>query len=657
MKSNSFKQKMTTVVLSTMLIAPSVLGVMTIPNTPLEAPVASAEEVTKEETVKTGRLVEYFLDKETNKSLTKDGEPKLTSGKEGEVYKSEPVVIEGYNYDSTTGEKAGTLIAGDIIVTHYYKAKETAAPVLVKYYDVDDKTKKDIAPSGRLDGLVGDAYKVEQKDIVGYTFEKAEGNLTGAFTDKEQVVELLYKKRETAQPVTFRYVDEKGAEIQERKVLEGFIGDKYKETAPEIKGYNYVKTQGLLEGSFGHNAQVVTLEYKEKDQAQSVTFDYVTKDGKKVAESKVITGHIGDEYDEKVPEFDGYKHLETEGLMKGKLTANAQKITIYYEELLSQSMLKEKTTIDSVEYGDKKVSGTTLPNTDVKVTDKTGEKELAKGTSDKDGKFELAVKEEIKEDVIVTVTKEDVTYKETITVTKPKDPSKPQGDYIPDGRYVTIVKDNYSIWSNFNWKFKQSSSNLYQQTLLAKGRYEHENGATYYSLYDNNGVWQGYINANGTKEAAGKQGAYIADGRYVTITSGSYNTWSNFNWKHREDASAIKGKTYQAKGRYNHANGSTYYSLYDFEGNWQGYINAKAAKVADGPQGVYIADGRLVRVTQKGYNTWSNFNWKKRQSNDAIFGRVYQAKGRYNHMNGSTYYSLYDNKGNWQGYINANATK
>ncbi|MGX7024601.1 hypothetical protein [Vagococcus hydrophili] len=236
-------------------------------------------------------------------------------------------------------------------------------------------------------------------------------------------------------------------------------------------------------------------------------------------------------------------------------------------------------------------------------------------------------------------------------------PETPQGDYIADGRYVTVTNSNYNTWSNFSWKYRQSGKDLYNKTFQAKGRYEHENGATYYSLYDEKGIWYGYINEKGVKVGNGKEGAYIGYNKYVTITSKSYNTWSNFSWKYKQSADLITNKTYLAKGKYHHINGSTYLSLYDNQGTWYGYINEKAGKVANGKEGVYIADGRKVKVVNKNYNTWSNFSWKYRQSTKNMYGKTYTARGRYEHANGTTYYSLFDNSGKWQGYLNSSATK
>ncbi|MEG0732603.1 MAG: hypothetical protein RR470_09420, partial [Vagococcus sp.] len=235
--------------------------------------------------------------------------------------------------------------------------------------------------------------------------------------------------------------------------------------------------------------------------------------------------------------------------------------------------------------------------------------------------------------------------------------TNPQGPYIKDGRFVTISKKNYSTWSNFSWKKRSDSSKMMNQTYQAKGKYNHENGSTYLSLFDNKGKWQGYINEKAVKIGDGKQGAYISDGRYVTISKDNYDTWTNFAWKSRNKTKNLMNQTYQARGRYTHFNGSTFYSLYDSKGKWYGYLNASAVKLGDGKQGAYIKDGRKVTINKKNYNTWSNFGWKKRQSTSSLMGKSFTARGKYNHINGSTYYSLYDNKGKWYGYLSEHAVK
>ncbi|TLG80930.1 BspA family leucine-rich repeat surface protein [Vagococcus zengguangii] len=245
-------------------------------------------------------------------------------------------------------------------------------------------------------------------------------------------------------------------------------------------------------------------------------------------------------------------------------------------------------------------------------------------------------------------------------VDEPKPETKPQGDYISFGKYVTVNNDKgYNTWQNFSWKQKHENSKVANNTYLAKGMYKHQNGSTYYSLYDSKGTWMGYINAKGTKVADGAQGVYQSFGKYVTVNNNAgYNTWQNFAWKQKHANSKVANQTYLAKGQYKHANGSTYYSLYDSKGTWMGYINVKGTKLADGAQGVYQSFGKYVTVNNNaGYNTWQNFAWKQKHANSKVANQTYLAKGQYKHGNGSTYYSLYDSKGTWMGYINAKGTK
>ncbi|MFY8331255.1 hypothetical protein [Vagococcus carniphilus] len=152
------------------------------------------------------------------------------------------------------------------------------------------------------------------------------------------------------------------------------------------------------------------------------------------------------------------------------------------------------------------------------------------------------------------------------------------------------------------------------------------------------------------------QGSYISDGSYVQVTKKNYQMWQSFNWKKRDNSTRFYGKTFKAKGHYKHRNGETYYSLYDYKDNWYGYLNSKATKKIKA-QGNYISDGRYVKITKNNYDMWQNFSWKRKNKTTTVYGKTFKARGRYEHFNRSTYYSLYDNNGKWYGYLNAKATR
>ncbi|MGY3747136.1 serine hydrolase [Vagococcus salmoninarum] len=233
----------------------------------------------------------------------------------------------------------------------------------------------------------------------------------------------------------------------------------------------------------------------------------------------------------------------------------------------------------------------------------------------------------------------------------------PQGMYQGLNKYATIVDPKALITKDFNGSIQQPTNNVLGKTYLVKRFYNHFNGQAFYSLYDSQSKWQGYVNSRSVKMANGPQGSYQGLNKYVTITSNKETLWANFNGKKRGETSKLVNKTFLAKGVYGHYNGIKYYSTYDSKGKWLGYLNAKSAKETNGPQGSYRSFNKQVVVTSKNYNLWSNFNWKKKQSSSKLYNQSYLAKGIYNHYNGSSYYSVYDSKNRWQGYLNTKATK
>ncbi|WP_242590047.1 peptidoglycan DL-endopeptidase CwlO [Enterococcus sp. DIV0840] len=234
--------------------------------------------------------------------------------------------------------------------------------------------------------------------------------------------------------------------------------------------------------------------------------------------------------------------------------------------------------------------------------------------------------------------------------------SKPQGNPINDGSYVTITQKGYSIFSSFDWSQKNTSDKLLNNTYQAKLRYNHSNGATYYSLYDSNGNWQGYINSKAVKKGNGKQGVWLKNDDFVTVTSKDAIIWEDINdFSSKKGSSAnLYQKTYHAQGRYNHFSGEVYYSLFNDKGIWQGYINKKSVEKGPGKQGIWIRNDEFVTITSKDAIIWEDINdfSSKKGSSANLYQKTYHAQGRYNHFSGEVYYSLFNNKGIWQGYIN-----
>ena len=183
------------------------------------------------------------------------------------------------------------------------------------------------------------------------------------------------------------------------------------------------------------------------------------------------------------------------------------------------------------------------------------------------------------------------------------------------------------------------------------------NGNKYYSLYDNNNKWQGYVNEAAVTKATSRGGIWHGTNEYVTVTKNYYQTYTDFNFNVKGNTKNMMNKTYHLQGWYHHVNGNKYYSLYDNNNKWQGYVNEAAVTKSNGRQGTGFSTNKSVLVIKNGYSIWNNFNWNEKTRTNSLINKTYQVKWYYKHMNGSTYYSLYEANGKWFGYVNSGAVR
>ncbi|MFU1881350.1 L,D-transpeptidase, partial [Enterococcus faecium] len=79
-----------------------------------------------------------------------------------------------------------------------------------------------------------------------------------------------------------------------------------------------------------------------------------------------------------------------------------------------------------------------------------------------------------------------------------------------------------------------------------------------------------------------------------------------------------------------------------------GWINAKGAADAKSPGGIWQSESKYATIISGNYTLWQNFDWSaKKGTTAALNGKTVKATGKYSHVNGATYYSLYDNKNKW----------
>lgn len=243
----------------------------------------------------------------------------------------------------------------------------------------------------------------------------------------------------------------------------------------------------------------------------------------------------------------------------------------------------------------------------------------------------------------VTLNGQNMTIKadkeyQTITVNYEKTETMDQ--------YVTVAKENYNIWSDLNFS-KANVTDSYHHTYHAKEKIT-KGSNTYYHVYDKEGHSVGYINSDAVKNGKGEQGAGIACDELVTLSNGNYKVLKNFNWQNQ--ATQGTGRIMTARYRYYHMNGSVYYSLYNIDDEWVGYINVKGTSKASVSS---LTDMNKNMTTTK--DTWLYNNSHLETKTKVKAKTTYTITGKRT-INGKTYLKAYQ-KGSYKGYVLASDMK
>lgn len=230
-----------------------------------------------------------------------------------------------------------------------------------------------------------------------------------------------------------------------------------------------------------------------------------------------------------------------------------------------------------------------------------------------------------------------------------------QGTFQAANGWVKVTHSGYQIWKSFSFKTYVRVSN--GTTLQVRGVYHHSNGSVYDSVYDGEGHWLGYVNANAVQKTDGSSSKTAADNRYVTISRQGVKVWKDAKLTQAAVGSSLYGKTYHATSQFKLGNGRTYLRLVDNRGNLVGFVAEADVSVAHGPQGSWMAAQGYVSLPER-TATYSDFDLKSRKPSKLDDGpRTFQITGKYTTFSGQTLYSLYDDKKAWQGYIDAATVK
>ncbi|MDT0015668.1 LapB repeat-containing protein [Listeria swaminathanii] len=199
-----------------------------------------------------------------------------------------------------------------------------AEKVNVKYVDENGL---EISAAETLTGNLDEAFSIDAKSIAGY---KCDATLSGVFSTVEQTVVFHYKAIEPG-VVTIKYKDANGKAVAEDKQITGDIGDDFEAEAQTVSGYS---CQAIASGKITEEPQTITFTYSTATPSKKsgeITVQYVDESGKKLADSKKVTGNMDDSYSVEAKAIDGYSVVGNDSA-KGVFTEKSQTVTFKYKK-------------------------------------------------------------------------------------------------------------------------------------------------------------------------------------------------------------------------------------------------------------------------------------------------------------------------------------
>ncbi|MBC2007744.1 MucBP domain-containing protein [Listeria welshimeri] len=243
----------------------------------------SKNDTTPTPPVEQGTVTVNYQDEQGNSVAPSE----TLKGDVGKTYKTVQKDVEGYDFKEVQGNTTGEFTTKAQVVNYIYAKTVTPVEQGTVTVNYQDEQGNSLAPTETLKGDVGKTYTTVQKDITGYDPKEVQGNATGEFTTKAQVVTYIYTQTPVpAANLTIEYLDENGNQIHEPKIISGNVGDPYDVTDNtdelQIEGYT-IDTTKLPANAIGvlsnEPIQVVYVYNKNPLADVTITVKFVDYQG------------------------------------------------------------------------------------------------------------------------------------------------------------------------------------------------------------------------------------------------------------------------------------------------------------------------------------------------------------------------------------------
>lgn len=273
------------------------------------------------EYIKTSYVTTRYLDENNGRILHPSNVEKY---KEGEDYSTVKENILGYTYTRVENDPSGIVQRDNITVTYYYK-KNTS--VIVKYVDMLDNN-KEIATTITINGLQGQDYTTQKKEIDGYIYVDVIGKTEGQMEYEPLTITYRYKKSVI---LTIIHIDKNAGKTIIPNIQTIYKeGDTYTATAQNIPGYVLIESPESTTGVMGRDNIEKTFYYKKI--SGGLVVNYVDRITNELLSQEVYKGNENDKVSLDLKSFIGYILDEAPTFDEVTLEETPKQITYYYRK-------------------------------------------------------------------------------------------------------------------------------------------------------------------------------------------------------------------------------------------------------------------------------------------------------------------------------------
>ena len=205
---------------------------------------------------------------------------------------------------------------------------------------------------------------------------------------------------------------------------------------------------------------------------------------------------------------------------------------------------------------------------------------------------------------------------------------------------VKVSSNSSVIWGDRNLTEKRGNTSEYYNKIVHAQRFYIIDGEYYYSLYKDNGDWIGYVNESALTHQDSP------NDEKMSVISDNQPIYRNLNLTETKGTTQSYYKKRVIAKRFYQIDDKLYYSIYDYDNNWIGYVPETALD--------HISTEITEKVKVKGQadKLYNNLSRTEIRGTTSSYYNQQVISKRFYTINGERYYSLYEDDGKWIGYAN-----